>query len=108
MIRKESGKDMTSQRLQMTTSENWQQSEQLTLFAEDFPVKRSVLPVKEKVSLTREDLSSLTFADLLELSTRGLLSVKTSKDFCRIGGANFRNYPANIGRIGVLRGMADT
>ena len=24
------------------------------------------------------------------------------------GGANFRNYPANIGRIGVLRGMADT
>ena len=92
---------MTSQRLQMTTSENWQQSEQLTLFAEDFPVKRSVLPVKEKVSLTREELSSLTFADLLELSTRGLLYVKTSKDFCRMrGGRTFGIILQTLAELG--------
>lgn len=56
--------------------------EQLKLFAEDFHAKLLVSQGKNKVLMTCEAISFLRFADLLKLSARGILSVKTSKDFC--------------------------
>lgn len=92
---------MTSRKLRMKKSEDWQQNEQLTLFAADFPVKHSASPGKEKVLLTREVLSSLTFADLLELSARGFLSAKTSKDFSHMtGGATFGIILSTLAELG--------
>lgn len=73
---------MTLRKLQTTKSENYPLLEQLTLFAEDSHVRLLVSQGKNKVLMTREAISSLRFADLLKLSARGILSVKTSKDFC--------------------------
>lgn len=75
---------MTSQKLQTTKSENLQKAEELILSLAASPAKPLVLPEKDKVLMTLEVLSSLKLQDLLKLSSLGILSVRTSKDFSRM------------------------